>query len=136
MIDNFEVWKKTVISSKEQGYDVIIVGLYHIIKDNTGKHVNAEKVLEWTSKNTPIPPFAFWDFSVGPDKTIGGYVILGKEQGKAAGNLALRMLSDNNFTILPPITAKKGRLIFSASQLKKWGVTLTEGISVRSIFTE
>ena len=57
----------------KKGYDVILLGLYHTLRDDTGKHVEAEKVLEWTSENTPVPSFAFWDFLLGPRKAIGGY---------------------------------------------------------------
>jgi ABC-type uncharacterized transport system substrate-binding protein len=135
-LDNFTVWKKTVLSAKKQGYDVILVGLYHTIKDDVGKHVDAEKIVEWTSENTPIPPFAFWDFTVGPRKAIGGYVLFGEEQGKTAGKIALKILSGESPANIKPKIAQKGRFLFSKSQLKKWGMTLIGDFSSKVEYTK
>jgi len=135
-MDNYTVWKKAVLNAKEQGYDVIFVGLYHTIKDDMGKHVDAEKIVEWTSENTPIPPFAFWDFAVGPRKAIGGYVLFGEEQGKTAAKIALKILSGENPSEIRPKIAQKGRFLFSESQLKKWGLTLPSNIAVAAKYTE
>jgi len=63
------------------------------LTDKEGKHADAEALLKWTVKNTPVPPFAFWDFTVGPDKAIGGFVLFGKTHGEAAGKMALKILS-------------------------------------------
>lgn len=136
LIGNFEEWQKAVTDSKNQEYNVIIVGLYHTIKDSSGAHVTANTVLEWTSKNTPIPPFAFWDFSVGPDKATGGYVLFGKEQGKTAGEIALKILDGTTPGSIAPVIAKNGRFFFSKYQLAKWQITLPDSISSKSEYTD
>ncbi|MBF0202241.1 MAG: sugar ABC transporter [Desulfamplus sp.] len=129
-IDTLDVWKETVLASKEKGYDAIITGLYHTIRDSDGNHVDAEDVLQWTSRNTPLPPFALWDFSVGQDKAIGGYVLFGKEQGIEAGRMAKNILSDRNSLNLPfPKTAHKGRLLFSKTQLESWGLKIPDNMN-------
>jgi len=120
LIDTYDTWKKNILGAKKQGYDIVIVGLYHTIKNDLKQHVSADEILDWTSKNTEIPPFAFWDFSVGLDKTIGGYVLFGKEQGIAAGKIALKMLTNSKHGLIMPITAPTGRFLFSKSQLEKW----------------
>lgn len=129
LLDKFEVWKDTVRNSKKEGYDIIIVGLYHTIKDKFGNNVDANKILKWTSVNTPLPPFAFWDFAVGEEKTIGGYVLFGKAQGLEAAKIALNMLRDKNFSLRLPIKAEEGQFLFSKSQLKKWNLKLGYEIS-------
>ncbi len=136
LIDKYTVWEKTVLNAKKQGYDVILVGLYHTIKDDVGKHVDAEKIVEWTSENAPVPPFAFWDFAVGPRKTIGGYVLFGEEQGIKAGELSLKILSGESPANNYPSTVRSGRFLFSKSQLKKWGVTLPNDIASKTKYTE
>ncbi|MEA1966730.1 MAG: hypothetical protein U9N77_00675 [Thermodesulfobacteriota bacterium] len=92
--------------------------------------------MEWTSENAPIPPFGFWDFSVGANKTIGGYVLFGKTQGKKAGEIALKRLTENKFKTIVPFYGKTGRFYFSKSQLKKWGISLTKKIESESVYTE
>ncbi len=136
LIDSYINWQEAVLNSKKEGYDIIIAGLYHTIKDHTGSHVDAEKVLEWTSQNTPLPPFGFWDFSVGANKTIGGYVLFGKEHGITAGRIALEILSGKSPGDINPQIPEKGRFLFSQSQLKKWGVTLTDPIASTAKYTE
>ena len=122
LVDKFIRWKKIVKNAKKEKYDIIMVGLYHTIKDRSYNHMKANEVLTWTSINTPIPPFAFWDFTVGRDKTIGGYVLFGKEQGLEAGKIALKMLSHTKDSLIMPKTAHRGRFLFSTSQLKKWNL--------------
>jgi len=122
LVDKFYRWKKIVKKAKKENYDILIVGLYHTIKDRAYNHMKAEDVLTWTSKHTPIPPFAFWDFTVGKNKAIGGYVLFGKEQGLEAGKIALKMLSHTKDSLIMPKTAQRGRFLFSTSQLKKWNL--------------
>ncbi len=86
-------WKKAVLDAKKDGFDAIIFGMYHTIIDKQNKVVDAEKIVRWSSKNASVPPFCFWDFAVGPDKTIGGIVLFGESQGEAAGKIALRILN-------------------------------------------
>jgi len=81
--------------------------------------------VRWTSRNTPVPPFGFWDFSVGSDRTIGGLVLYGREQGKAAASLVQKILSEGmSPAALGPITAEKGNLLFSRKQLQKFKLSL------------
>jgi len=122
LVDKFYRWQKIVKKAKKENYDILIVGLYHTIKDRAYNHMKAEDVLTWTSKHTPIPPFAFWDFTVGKNKAIGGYVLFGKEQGLEAGKIALKMLSHTKDSLIMPKTAQRGRFLFSTSQLKKWNL--------------
>lgn len=121
-IGNLDQWKQTIKDSAKNNYDVILIGLYQTITDSSGKHVGAGEIINWTSKNTPVPLFAFWDFAVGKEKAIGGYVLVGKEQGRLAAEIALKMLKNNKITKVPPVVAENGRLLFSKSQLKKWGL--------------
>lgn len=135
-IGNIKEWKKTVLSSKESGYDAIIVGLYHTITDDYKMHVDSGEILEWTSENTPVPPFCFWDFTAGPDKTIGGLVLFGKIQGQTAGKIALNILSGTKPFDIKPVVAEKGRLMFSKEQIEKWNITLPEDMTSKVEFTE
>ncbi|MGL1886702.1 MAG: hypothetical protein OCD76_09320 [Reichenbachiella sp.] len=128
LISNYTAWQSAILSAKENGYDAIIVGLYHTIVNNNNVHVDSEEIVSWTSKNTTVPPFGFWKFAVGSDKTIGGYVLSGEEQGASAGRIALKIFSGTTPQSITPQTASKGSLIFSQNQLQKWGITLPKNI--------
>lgn len=136
LIGKWDVWENTVLKAKGDGYDAIFTGLFHTIRDAQGKHVSDEKVLEWTVKYSPLPPFAFWDFIVGSDKAVGGFVLSGKAQGKEAAKLALRILRGKSPGEIPPVIGKRGEFIFSRSQLKKWNLTVPTDILSLTKFTE
>jgi len=124
LVEKFDMWKKTILDAKKNKYDAIVFSSYHTIKDKNKNHVSPGKIWEWTSSNITVPPFAFWNFAVGEHKAIGGYVISGREQGLAASELVLKILEDENYTMGFPIAVEKGYLIFSRSQLEKWGISL------------
>ncbi|RMF13174.1 MAG: hypothetical protein D6758_13645, partial [Gammaproteobacteria bacterium] len=98
------------------------------------KHVGAQTVLDWTSANTPLPLFAFWDFAVGPGKAVGGLVLFGKEQGVLAGRLADLILHGAQPSTLAPITAKNGRYLYSQNELKRWKLEVPTFIRYQSDF--
>ena len=135
-IGKLDIWKKTVLDTKKQGFDAIVIGLYHTLTDKEGKHADAEELLKWTVQNTPVPPFAFWDFTVGPDKAIGGFVLFGKTQGEAAEKMAMKILSGTPPGKIRPRIPEMGRFLFSKSQLKKWGLSLPSDVAAKAAYTE
>ncbi len=136
LIGKFEEWKQTVVNAKAEGFDAIVIGLYHTVTDEKGAHVPDQTLLKWTVENTPVPPFGFWDFSVGADKTIGGFVLFGKAQGEAAGKIALKIFSGKSPQEIRPVIADMGKFLFSRSQLKKWGLRLPNEIASAADYVE
>jgi len=136
LIGQLEEWEKSVLTAKQAGYDAIFVGLFHTIVDKDGNHVSEERILKWNVDNTPVPPFAFWDFAVGPDKTIGGYVLFGHAQGEAASVLVRKILHGKSPAELPPVIGNQGQYLFSRSQLNKWGLTLPAYILSMTKYTD
>jgi ABC-type uncharacterized transport system substrate-binding protein len=136
LIGKLDEWKNTVLNAKAEGFDAIIIGLYHTVTDEKNKYVSDKTLLKWTVENTPVPPFGFWDFSVGADKTVGGFVLFGKAQGEAAGKIALKILSGKSPQEIRPVIAEMGKFLFSRSQLKKWGLTLPNEIASAADYVE
>lgn len=126
---DWEQWKKAVLDARKNNYDMLFVGLYHTLRDRSGKAVNPEDVVRWTSDNAPVPTFGFWDFSVGAGKTAGGLVLLGKEQGKAAAEMALKILAGTRPADITPQMSERGRLLFSKKQLGRFQLTLPKTIA-------
>ncbi|WP_028863671.1 ABC transporter substrate-binding protein [Psychromonas aquimarina] len=127
LIGDWDTWKNKLLTAKSKGYDAVFLGLFHTLKDQEDRHVPAEQVLKWSAENTPVPPFAFWDFAVGADKTIGGLVLFGYEQGKLAAEMAREVLTSGIQPYqLGTKTAEKGRYLFSRKKLHKYGIILPE----------
>ncbi|PKG37435.1 ABC transporter substrate-binding protein [Psychromonas sp. Urea-02u-13] len=137
LINDWSTWQEKVLQSAENQYDILFIGLYHTIKDQDNNHIPAAEVLDWTIQNTPIPPFAFWDFSIGEDKAIGGLVLSGYEQGKLAAQMAKIILETSVHPYqLGTQTALKGRYLFSRQQLSRFSITLPEKIKKRATFVD
>jgi ABC-type uncharacterized transport system substrate-binding protein len=118
-VTQFSHWQEKVLSAEANEIDFIVVGLYQNIRDENGSHVNADQVIEWTSANSDIPVFGFWDFSIGKNKAIGGLVIKGYEQGYTAAKIIKRIVAGENVAAIRPEVAKKGSYIFSREEVKK-----------------
>lgn len=118
-VSQYSHWQKRVLSAKANEIDFIVVGLYQSVRDENGKHINADQVIEWTSANSNIPVFGFWDFSIGENKAIGGLVIEGYEQGYTAAKIIKQIIAGENIGKIRPEVAKKGSYIFSREEVKK-----------------
>ncbi|WP_319779395.1 ABC transporter substrate binding protein [Maridesulfovibrio sp.] len=120
---DYSEWQKAVKNARKNGYKAIIVGLYHRLFDD-GVNIDGEKVLSWTSENSPVPIFAFWEMSVGRGRAVGGMVLSGEVQGQAAGKIVLQILHGKPIGTLNPIIPTQGAFVFSRSELDRWKILL------------
>ena len=120
---NYSKWQNAVKSARENGYKAIVIGLYHCLFED-GVNVDGEDVLAWTSENTPVPLFAFWEMSVGKGKAIGGMVLSGKVQGRAAANIVMKILDGTPVNSITPIIPDQGDFVFSRHELERWKIRL------------
>ncbi|NCD25666.1 MAG: sugar ABC transporter [Deltaproteobacteria bacterium] len=130
MVPTFAEWQRLVAESG-QNYQAYVMGLYHNLKDESGATVDPEQVAVWTSANSPVPLFAFWDFSVSADKAVGGLIVSAEEQGRMAADVAERILSGAKPEEIPPASGGNGELLFSQTQLAKHGLTLPRDMLAR-----
>lgn len=135
LVEKYPRWRQLVASAKDT-YDFIVVGLYQTLQDESGTVVNSDDVIAWTSKNTPVPVFGFWDFSVGSNKSIGGVVLYGKDMGIAAGKIAKKILSGISPDEIYIVNNAQGIFTYSKTQLKKWSITLPASIQRKATLTE
>ncbi|CCO24780.1 ABC transporter substrate-binding protein [Maridesulfovibrio hydrothermalis] len=135
LISSFSNWKRVVQDARDDGYKAIVIGLYHRVFDEH-EHVASEEVLHWTSSNSPVPLFAFWDMSVGKGKAIGGMVLNGEEQGIAAGRIVLEILGGKPVEKIRPVIPEQGKFVFSRSELARWKIRLPYKIKEKSQFVE
>ncbi|MGL1903625.1 MAG: hypothetical protein OCC49_15925 [Fibrobacterales bacterium] len=132
---DFSHWKETVVGSKKKGYDAIILALYQSLFHKE-KHIPSNAVMEWMQDNSPVPMFGFWDFSISKNGAIGGYVLFGETQGRAAGKMIVKIFNGAQPGSLIPETPEKGTFLFSRKQLKKWNITLPKYISDSAQFID
>jgi ABC-type uncharacterized transport system substrate-binding protein len=136
LIEKLDVWKKTILNAKADGYDALIMGLLFTITDENGKHVDEIELAKWTAENSPLPPFAFWDFVVGPEGAAGGYVLFAKGLGEDVAVVARRILTGKSPSEIPPIIGKTGHFAWSRSQVVKWNIDIPAEWRVYSVFKD
>ncbi|WP_076411522.1 ABC transporter substrate-binding protein [Shewanella sp. UCD-KL12] len=131
---NFVDWKVSVTESKDQQYDAIIVANYAALSDKSGNNISLDEVSEWTSQNSTVPMFAFWSYSIGKGKAIGGLTISGTQQGIEAANKANQFFATGT---LPSIsTPSRGQFVFSEYELNRWDIKLPSNIDNKSILLD
>lgn len=130
LVQKYSEWKQLVLSAEKNGYDAIFLGLYQTITDGE-QHVPDEDIARWTSANSTVPVFCFWDFAVGKDKAIGGLVLAGEPQGQVAATFVRRILAGETAATLEPAIAEHGHFLFSYHELDRWNITLPPSLPTR-----
>ncbi|WP_394201745.1 ABC transporter substrate-binding protein [Shewanella waksmanii] len=130
LFETFDDWQSALKQSKTKGFDAVIIANYAALRNKIGQNVSLDEVSQWTSAHSPVPLFAFWDYSIGKDKAIGGLTINGYQQGAEAANKANHFFK---YGSLPSIsTPNRGELVYSQAQLDKWQISLPENIKRRA----
>lgn len=73
---------------------------------------------------------------MGISKTTGGLVLLGKEQGKTAAEIALKILEGTKPSDITPKMSERGRLLFSKKQLNRFQITLPKAVEQEAEFID
>lgn len=131
---DFEQWQEKVRTLSADNYDALLVTSYARLNDEMGQPVSSETTTQWTSKNSKIPVFAFWRYSVGKNKAIGGFVNSGYKQGELAAGIAEEILHSGNIPFVEVSAA--GEYLFSQSELERWGLKLPDNIRTRAEIIE
>ena len=130
--EDWNNWKGIIDSSEK--YDFILLPTFHNVKDGD-LHIEHEKLLKWTSANSKKPVFTHQDYAVGDGYTVGAYVVFGETHGARAGLIALSILEDKKRpSELSPVLDNEGKFFFNEKQLRRFNISLPEGILQRSIF--
>ena len=129
-----EAWMRRVRKLGEMGYDAVLIGNCSTLKDETGRYVPLDEMTEWTAAHSSLPVFAFWRFSVGKGKAIGGLLISGRQQGVLAAKIVDTYMTTKR---MPPIIfPRKGGFLFSRSELSRWKLEIPEQIKGEAQFVD
>lgn len=133
-IGRFDQWKKKVNAISANDYDAIIVGNYATVKDANGKQVTDHMLAEWTGKHSVIPVFSFWQPATGKGKLIGGLTMSGIEQGEAAAQAVIKIITTGKIPYFE--VPNHGEMVFSQHELARWKISLPNHIQRRAVIIE
>lgn len=74
---------------------------------------------------SPFPTYSFWDFHLGHG-TLGGHIITGPEQGRAAADMALRVLAGTPADSIPVLMTTPTRDVFDYNVMKRFGIRMKD----------
>ena len=102
---------------------IALLGVF-TFKDEHGANVPFEEVLQWTTENSNLPDFSFWDSRI-PYGTLAAVTVSGYEQGYAAGQMARQILVEGvspvDIEMKPTV---KGEPVINMARVRKLGLTL------------
>lgn len=123
--NDFNAWKEKV-KDLQTKVDAIGLFTYHTIKEG-GSEVSmpAEDVLRWTLENNKLPEFTFLDFAVR-NGALCGVTQSGYEQGKAAAEIAIKILDGTNPKDIPIESLERGNPIVNKRRAEELNVRIPE----------
>ena len=110
--------------------DAIGLFVYHTIKDPDKEgeiSLPPEDVLNWTLRNSKLPEFAFFDFTVRAG-ALCGVTLSGYEQGKAAAEIAIEILEGKKPADIPITCPEKGNPIVNEIRAEELNITVPTDI--------
>lgn len=127
-------WQQEVQDVVKNGYDAILLGTYHTLRDDAGNVVHEDIALNWINEHSVVPLFALWDFTIKKGGAAAGFMLRGEDQGFAAAQLARSLFegtqaSAQNITIEPS-------LIFSRSEMSRWGLAPNATMRKRAVWVD
>lgn len=129
---NWQEWQHAIQDGG--AFDLIIMPVYHSLLDSDGRHIEVDEVINWSSRNSPVPIFATQDYAVSDTGAVGAYVIPGIAHGRRAGIIAKDILEGKNIYDLPIHDDFQGEFYFNKKQLERFGLTLPSAILTQTKF--
>jgi len=120
---DFDDWKAKV-EELQTKVDAIGIYVYHTIKEKGMEtSLPPEDVIAWTLENNKLPDCTFSDFTV-KDGVLCGVTESGYEQGKAAANIAIRILNGETPENIPIEPTEKGMKMVNETRAKELNIEI------------
>lgn len=133
--DSFAEWKKFVKDVQKKA-DALVVVVYHTLKNADGKHMAAEDVLAWTSRNSKLPDMGFWPWAVSQGLLCSD-AIDGYEQGYYAGTISAYILGGQSAGEFPVEAPRTGQPCINKARAASLGIDVPVHLEKTSkVFTE
>jgi diguanylate cyclase (GGDEF)-like protein len=87
-----------------------------------GRALSPEENGRLISSASRFPVYTFWDLHMKTG-VLGGQIIIGEEQGRAAGELALRVLAGESASSIPVVMTTPTTNVFEYGQMQHFGIS-------------
>lgn len=122
----FEFWS-TLSASQLSGKlaalsatDLVLLMPY--ASDSSGRFISYRDIATRVTEQSPVPAYASWDFYLGYG-IVGGNLMTASAQGRAAGDMLLRILSGESAKNMPVQRQIQGEYAFDYRQLARFGIS-------------
>ncbi|WP_155890850.1 ATP-binding protein [Desulfuromonas sp. TF] len=88
----------------------------------SGRILSYEEGMRALRAACPRPIYSFWDFFLG-EGIVGGKLVNGREQGKVAARMALRVLAGEDPDRIP-VVAESNRFMFDYRELRRFSLSM------------
>lgn len=114
-----------VISSVRNlpAHSLVLYSLF--FRDKKGRVFDFDESISLIAKNSPVPVYGFWDFSLGYG-IVGGMLTSGYDQGRSAGRMALRLLNGERIEDIPVVMQSTNRYMFDYRQMERFGIEMSD----------
>ena len=86
-----------------------------------GESITVEEALRLITQNSAAPIFTTWDFTLG-EGVVGGALLTGQSQGRAAGELALQILQGTPAASIPILPGSPTEIILDYNELQRYDI--------------
>jgi PAS domain S-box-containing protein len=90
-------------------------------RDKTGNFYEYDESISLIAHRAKVPVYGTWDFSFGYG-IVGGLLTSGYDQGRAAGEMALRILKGEKIEDIPVVRQSPTRYMFDYHQMERFGI--------------
>lgn len=90
-----------------------------------GRPLTPEESGRLITASSAFPAYALWDFYLN-NGVLGGHVITGKDQGRAAAGLAQQILSGTSADSIPVVMTSPASNIFDYKVMKRFGIEASD----------
>ncbi len=89
--------------------------------DKTGRFYEYDESIQLVSQRAKVPVYGTYDFSLGYG-IVGGMLTSGHDQGRSAGEMALRILKGEKIENIPVVRKSPNRYMFDYQQMERFGI--------------
>jgi len=100
--------------------------LYTIFsRDKNGKFYEYDESVSLIAQRSNVPIYGTWDFCLGYG-IVGGLLTSGYDQGRAAGEMALRILKGERIENIPVVRQSPNRYKFDYQQMERFRIKISD----------
>ena len=129
-------WLQAMQRAKSAGYDAVIIGTHHTIRDVRDRYVPPSELMATALAQTEVPIFSFWDIFIGPKQAVGGFTVSAYSEGANAARLAGLILKGIPAASLSRFQSLSGEYVYSRSGMERWGLSLSTLEASQTRFTD